>query len=442
MAIENANRLQELGRFYQALRDRPLEPDDPAYVAELHQSRFGDAVSDLAGQILWSEGGGTYLFTGQRGTGKSTELRRLRKILRDAGCTVFLLNMTDYVNETQPIEIGDFLISLMGALSDRVERDIGAQPAQRGYWERLGDFLRTDVSLKEIDLSVVKASLKEDVTIKERIQNAARGHVARLRDGARSFSREVLALVREKLNDPQRKVVIVADSLERLRGVSAETARRVFDSAVLLFSGNAENLQFPGLHVVYSVPPYLSALTANLGGLYGGRLYALASAHLFERPRAGARRQISVDGLVLMLRLVEMRYAPWREVFSEAGLRRLAVSSGGDIRDFFGMISACLVKARSPALALPVEDELIDRVAIDMRREMLPIANDDKDWLKKIASNNEPNLESVERLSTLARYFDERLVLNYRNGEDWYDVHPLLWELIDRHEPAASGGPA
>jgi hypothetical protein len=25
------------------------------------------------------------------------------------------------------------------------------------------------------------------------------------------------------------------------------------------------------------------------------------------------------------------------------------------------------------------------------------------------------------------------LVLNYRNGSDWYDVHPLLRELVDAH---------
>lgn len=32
----------------------------------------------------------------------------------------------------------------------------------------------------------------------------------------------------------------------------------------------------------------------------------------------------------------------------------------------------------------------------------------------------------MDDLPQLARFFDTNLVLNYRNGEDWYDVHPLL----------------
>ena len=26
-----------------------------------------------------------------------------------------------------------------------------------------------------------------------------------------------------------------------------------------------------------------------------------------------------------------------------------------------------------------------------------------------------------------------RLVMNYRNGSDWYDVHPLLRDVVDAH---------
>ena len=32
-----------------------------------------------------------------------------------------------------------------------------------------------------------------------------------------------------------------------------------------------------------------------------------------------------------------------------------------------------------------------------------------------------------------AHFLDNRLVLNYRNGSDWYDVHPLLREVVDAH---------
>ena len=216
---------------------------------DLHRENASDPIEDLAGQIAWDDGGGTYLFTGQRGTGKSTERRRLRKLLRDQGCVVFLLDMSDYLFETEPIEIGDFLIMLMGALSDAVEKAYGQARAQRSYWQRIADFLQTEVNLKEVDVKGMKFALKEDRTFKEKIQAASRDSVAALVRDARVFVRESLALVSER-DGTGRKVVLIADSVERLRGVNADGARKVFDSAVTLFSGNPDSLRFPGMHVV------------------------------------------------------------------------------------------------------------------------------------------------------------------------------------------------
>lgn len=34
--------------------------------------------------------------------------------------------------------------------------------------------------------------------------------------------------------------------------------------------------------------------------------------------------------------------------------------------------------------------------------------------------------------------FDTHLVLGYRNGEEWYDVHPLVAEEVARQAPASS----
>ena len=437
MAISPTERNAELGKFFQALKDRVLEPDDPAYIANVHQDSIGgDPIEDLASQILWNEGGGTYLFTGQRGTGKSTELRRLRQKLEYEGCIVFLLDMSDYISETEPIEIGDFLVSLMGALSDAVEIKHGRDPAHRSYWERTRDFLLTEVKVEEFSLRDFKFSLKEDPKFKERIQAAARGRLAAMIREARAFVGELL----RRINPDDRRFVVIADSVERLRGVNAEGARKVFDSAVALFSGNPDNLRFPPMHVVYTVPPYLSALTANLSALYSSTLVSLASMHIFESPDGTGSRRPSDDGLNAMRRMIEVRYPRWVEVIGEAELRELARSSGGDIRDYFRLVGNALVKARSPSIQLPLETAVIAVAKDAMRREMLPIPDEHKDWLKRIATHKDCQLESESRLATLAGFLDTRRVLNYRNGRDWYDVHPLLWELIDAHEPRTADG--
>ena len=443
MAITDENRDTELGRFFSALRDRPLEPTDPQYVFGLHTDSSGDPIAELARQILWSEGGGTYLFTGQRGTGKSTELRRLRRDLERRDCVVFLLDMSAYLNETEPVEIGDFVISLMLALTDAVKGDSRFQDdlATRGFWEEVRDLLKTEVEIKEFSAYAIRFSLKSDKTFKEKLQAKSRGHIASLVGKARDLVRDVVDLVKTKCGADKR-TVIIADSVERLRGVNAEGAKKVFDSAVALFSGNPENLKFPGAHVVYSVPPYLSALTANLSALYNSQMIFLASVHVFEAPMAGVHRRPSERGLTQMRRLVDLRFQEWRAIFAQASIDQLARSTGGDIRDFFRLIQACLVKGASPGVSLPIGDSVLTDVVNTMRREMLPIADDDKDWLKEIATSHQAELKSLDKLSTLGRYFDTRLVLDYRNGHDWYDVNPLLWEIVDSHVSPSKPGSA
>src|SRR5713101_8357606 len=92
-----------LREFFNRLVDRPLEPDDPFYEPFVANMNDGDPIETLATRIIWSEAASVHLLSGQRGSGKSTELRRLRKTLQDQGCEVFLCDMRDYMNLTTPV---------------------------------------------------------------------------------------------------------------------------------------------------------------------------------------------------------------------------------------------------------------------------------------------------------------------------------------------------
>ncbi|MCI0409071.1 MAG: hypothetical protein L0191_11020, partial [Acidobacteria bacterium] len=65
-----------------------------------------------------------------------------------------------------------------------------------------------------------------------------------------------------------------------------------------------------------------------------------------------------------------------------------------------------------------------------LRSEMLPLSKVDAEWLKRINASKDPQLQSIQLLPDLARFFDTHVVMNYRNGEDWYDVHPLLIKAL------------
>jgi hypothetical protein len=400
------------------------------YVEKLHGER--DAVQELADQIDFSLSAGSYLFTGNRGTGKTTELLRLAEILRGYDCEVFYADMADYVNLTRPLDIADFLISVMGAFSEKLEERFRQRALNMpGFFARVLNFLNSDVRIEQFKLPLgpleFKAALQQDPTFKEEIQQRTRGYLQKLLEQAREFALEGATLVRNERADLNRKIVLIVDSIERLRGVgSSADISEVFKSAETLFSGHADKLRFGGVSIVYTVPPYLSALAGALGSVYaGGRIYALQSAHIYAgRPAQHVAPTPHQAGLAQMRLVVDRRCPDRAAFFSDAQLDRLAQSSGGDLRDYFRMLRLAI--ARAPSLpGLPIPDQVLADAESDLRNDM-PIADRDRQWLVRVAAEHDNGLESLDRLPDFARLQEGKYLLHYRNGEDWYDVHPLL----------------
>lgn len=419
----DAEQRANLRAFYNQLTDQPLESTDKFYEPIVERlGSDGDPIGDLATRISWSEAASVNLLSGQRGSGKSTELRRLRKLLKDDGCEVFLCDMRDYLNLTQPVEITDFLMSVMGALNEEVYQVYREDFSRESYWERLINFFTSEVEIKDLKFEVgskgakagLSASLKDDPSFKRQLQVHLRGHVARLVQQAHDFATEIVTLVRRLHHDPDKKVVLLIDSVEQIRGVGAE-ADTVYQSVENLFSAHSDSLHLPLLHVVYTIPPYLTPLAPGLGRrLGGGTICNLHSVHVQNRDGTP-----DDAGIEAMSRIMNRRYTTWQLIFTPGQLRRMALSTGGDLRDLFRLVKDCLVKASSMRdMQLPFDDTVIDSAESHLRRDMLPIADEDATWLRRIAISKSPELASIAELPRLARFFDTHLVLNYRNGED------------------------
>ena len=292
--------------------------------------------------------------------------------------------------------------------------------------------MQTKVEVKEFAARLpgvdIKAALKSDPDFKRRVQEAARGHVAQLAREAHDFLAEAVRFVRERASEPACKVVLLIDSVERIRGVGSE-AMAVYESVRNLFFGHAELLRVPLLHIVYTIPPYLSVLGPGAGALMGGAVpRRLVSTHVFK----DRSRDPDPEGLAVLRTVVERRYCDWSRLFDQKALDQLAISSGGDLREFFRLIRLCLPAVRDDS-QLPLSPTAVKAAENAARSEMLPIPGEHLLWLQRIARTHDTCLEKDGELPTLAHFLDNRLVLNYRNGSDWYDVHPLLRELVDAH---------
>jgi hypothetical protein len=426
-----------LKKFYQALAEQPLEPDDPRYIHlyEDESLTSADPIAALAKTIEWNPIESKQLFSGFRGTGKSTELRRLRSILSKSPATkVVLCNMEEYLNLTTPVDISDFLVSVAGAFSDELHRDpdlLGQDPKHESYWTRFSSFLtRTQVEFPAIDIggtssgvsANVKMSLKADPTFRYKVQEHLRGHLGALVGDVKTFMEDCYKAMRKRHGDDVR-VVLLLDSIERIRGTSLNTAE-VAASVQSLFEGHADKLGFPYIHVIYTVPPWLKIKAPGVAGAYSNS-QQIPCVKIREKDGS-----ICQAGLDTLERLISKR-GDWQRLLGErAALDRLSLASGGYLRDLFRLLQSLLrLSSNKP---LPADESRLDLVEHEIRNSYLPIPNDDALWLDRIAATHTAELDSAPLLHQLARYFDTHLILAYRNGEEWWSVHPLVAGHVKR----------
>ncbi len=434
----------------------PLDYQSHLYVHHLHGAGAEDVIVLLERAIRRSDQDGLYYFSGQRGTGKSTELKRLATILNGSSASdrtgaaraepapsqvpetrAYIVDAMDYLSDTHPVDTVTLLLVIAIAFADRLSQPdaLGqrSEAAGAGLLARFTAWLQSEVQITGITVGGVRAEFrKQQQSIARRLAEFDLARREQVMAQCTAYVSDMAAEVRA-LQKCQ-KVVLIVDSLERLRGVGSE-ASDMFRRIVRMFDGDLHQLRVPGVQMVYSVPPYLPYLT-NVKSLV--RLFMLASVRVFAAPSV-AKRQPRPHGMEAMRGVVERRFSDWRSVISEGALDRLILASGGDMRQ---LLRRLLIDALEEAyfqperLPLQENDDIIASVIRRHEREFENlVVRDEFALLKSIATSNVLSLGSRDDLAVVAHFFDVRAVLNYRNGDDWVDLNPLLWPLIDGWTP-------
>ena len=417
--------------FFRQVSDQPLRPTDERYIHlyDAPEMASNDPVELLARSIEWTLGESVQLLSGFRGTGKSTELGRLQQRLEGNGYLVFRTDIEDYLNLSLPIDVSDFLMAVSGAFSDAIARsEFAAKHLElTPYWDRLGNLLdRIQFSGLSASLgpgiasASVQLNLKNDPSFKQRLQEHMAGHLGALVSDVREFIETCVRTLKEQQGN-DREVVLLVDSIEHFRGTLVN-AKEVQSSVETLFVSHSEKLRLPYLHVVYTVPPYLKVRYSNLGALYEpGGIYVLPALKLHDKE--GACVQSGYDS---MERVVRAR-GDWEALLGDRPtLDRLIRYSGGHLRDLLRLLAEVMRRART----LPASKDTVTAAIDQLRTEFLPIADNDARWLADIARSHQTALADTKDLPELARFFDTHLALCYRNGDEWYDVHPLISEHV------------
>jgi hypothetical protein len=337
-------------------------------------------------------------------------------------------------------------MALAGAFSDALEEKLGENLARETFWERFRTFLNGEIRLKEGGLKLeadspakevlggiktgvdFKFELKSATNFRRELQKVLAVRLSELKGQVDAFFEEGIRRIRDNLGH-DKKVVFIFDQLEQLRG-TLQTEDEVIRSVQRIFSIHLDLLRIRYVHAVFTVPPWLKFV---LPGTV--QITLLPTVHLWDNDAERTRCEEAWQAFHSMVRRRfgddGMRRFFGDEQTAELLVGRLIGVCGGHFRDLLRLLRDAVVRATSAA-TLPVDDKLIGAVLNAGRRDYLPIAQDDAKWLGDIARVRSTALPSTEAgpVNRLARFLDSHLVLYFINGDEWYDIHPLIREEV------------
>jgi hypothetical protein len=432
---------QWMGEFFRALKVESIDPQTSARYVPLYSRPdldTPDPVDELFRAITWSGSQSTQVLSGFRGTGKSTELRRLQHLLQAEGMVVVVADIEEYLNTFVPIDVSDFLMFLAGSFGEALVKDgvLAEGDVAEPWWMRAANFMRR-IEVDELGVSAkieptlhgtklgevgadLKLGLKEDNAFRARVQRRMAGHIGSLHREVVAYFAELVEGVRKKRNGKNTHVVFLVDSVEHIRGTFTN-ANDVQASIEGLFIGQADKLRIPGMHVVYTVPPWLKVRHAQVGALYDG-LQMLTAIKVSNKDNGSP----FTPGIQAFEAVLAARGDWERALGSHARLVTLIEKSGGHLRDLLRLMADVLLGASS----LPVTDVDFSRAISKLKNEMLPIADEHAVWMAHIRRTQRASLEEAAKLPDLARFLDTHQVLAYRNGDEWFDIHPLIADEV------------
>jgi len=433
--------LRDVQRFRALCEPVPLtRPDDPLYEpldeGEPVRGSGGwsciDAMAQAIGRSAPTQAT-CQIFTGFLGSGKTTELRRLAARLEADKLVpthVVFVDFDQLVDRYTPISITDVLRVLAFALDraasaeEAIARGQDPDEVEVGYLRRLFDFVaRHDVEIKNLGFDVYGAKLmleiKENANFRARVEEALKLRFQAFAEEARDMMRE--AIVRLRAATSTQRVVVIADGLEKLTHLRDEDREGVEMAAETVFATHASLLRIPA-HVIYTFPFWLRFRATGLGALYDEEPRVLPMVKIADED--GHPHPPGVEKLVRLVgRRIKLERVFGRDL--QRTLHPIIEASGGYPRDLLRMVRNLLGAVR----ALPATPEECAGV-IDQLGETyeMVIRSTDLDLLVEIARSHALPLGDGAKLASFGRLAGNYLVLAYRNGREWYDVHPLVRE--------------
>lgn len=361
------------------------------------------------------------LFTGHRGSGKSTELNKLAALLRGR---FFIVR----VKAIEVINAADLTyVDILLAMALRLfQQATDARALSRRRRELIGDALLEDV-YRWFSQEIVAEKISQPIPDTELTASVnlamvkLEGRISREAPTRRVVRERVehrLSELLDRMNDvldeiarnARQRVLIMVEDIDKL---DLATARD-------LFQDHAISLTTPRAHIIYSFPIALRNMN-DFPQIRSNFAQRFILPNIRVHHRDGTDDEVGKD---LLRELVWRRMD--RSLIDAAALDMAVEMSGGLPRTLVLLVRSAAASARSQGLesiGLPNMEKAVTELRDDYQAVLTPEHYETLRRYRKQALMNEDAVREV--LHNLS-------LLEYANDERWCDVHPIVEQLLQR----------
>jgi hypothetical protein len=423
-----------LTEIYNVFDPAPLPANSKLYVDCKAVRGGSDVLVELGKTIRFAEKPTCQLYTGHRGGGKSTELLRLKQDLENKGCTVVYFSAEDEDVNPEDVEYTDILLACTRHLLEGVKE---ADPTPVLSWLRergqaLKDVLLTDISATDPKVEVgvkefgkITASIRTQPTQRAKLRDLLNPYTEKLVDALNEF----IADAKRKLPQDKKRLVVIADGLEKVTLVTKEGGRTNHDE---IFIDRAEQLKGLECDVIYTVPIsfVLSSRAADLMEIYNGMTHVLPMVMAEKRDN-----QPNLEGIEILVSIIRSRVESIKgakdlsletEIFdSSETLKQFCLMSGGHVRNLMLLVQTAIKYNEEESL--PIQSSALALAVRQLRKTYHDTVNEDQWGLLAAVHRSKQILNDDAHRNLLFT----RCLLEYREEEPWHDVHPVLRDVLE-----------
>ncbi len=397
--------------------DLPLEPRPDGGPNPFYITRPGDPIAELGDSLMAPfYRPPKFFFSGHRGCGKSTELLHLMsspKIKQK----YFPINFS-IRDEADIIDLDyrDVLLAIGGRMFRDYRRKGGELPARlmkdldswRGkVEEEMTTITKGRVSGFEITSAI--DAFFANASMKMKLEPTTRTVIRQVIDRNVTGLIDVINSIAAAIKAREGKIpLILIDDLDK---PGLKEARSIFQE-------RREIMMQPNVAIVYTVSSALFYSKDFDSIRDQAQFLPNVKLHAHNAPN-----QLSREGFETLRRFVSLRMDP--RLIDAKALDQAIDYSGGVFREMARIMRTSIGRARRRKASM-VESADVEWAATEIRNEYRRILNkEDLDLLKQIHEHN--NLEYNDRIRPLLQLL---ALLEYRNGENWIDIHPVLRKLL------------